>query len=65
MITMMVVYVIKLMLLPVYIIFWLISLPFKFLFIPPGMGKRERMSLSGTIGWCLLFNDLFGGRKGR
>lgn len=64
MITMMLVYMFKLMLLPIYIVFWLVTLPFRILFVPFGSGRRERIGLFSTIGWCLLFNDLFGsGRK--
>lgn len=52
-------FLIKLMFFPIYIVFWLIALPFKILFFPFRTRDKEHMGLFSTLGWCLLFQDLF------
>lgn len=55
----MITFLLKLMLLPVYIVCWLITLPFKILFLPFHSEKKEKGDFVSTLGWCMLFHDLF------
>ncbi len=58
-ITMLLIWVFKLMLSPIYIIVWLTLLPFRIFFIPFKTKNKEHIGLLNSIGLCLMFNDLF------
>ncbi len=59
MITLLIILMFKLTLLILYIPFWLITLPFRILFYPFHSRDKEHMGLFSTMGWFLLFHDLF------
>lgn len=59
MITLLIILMFKLTLLILYIPFWLITLPFRILFYPFHSRDKEQMGLFSTMGWFLLFHDLF------
>lgn len=59
MITQLLIWMFKLVLLITYIPFWLITLPFRILLLPFRSRDEEPMGLVSTLGWCLMMHDLF------
>lgn len=55
----MITFLFKLMLLPLYAVCWLITLPFKIFLFPLCSKKKEKEDFVSTLGWYMFFHDLF------